>query len=87
MYNKTIILRYGEIYLKGKNQKLFKKALTNNIKKSLKDFDYSLEVLWSRYVLKCNADVLDEIIEKLKFVFGLVSLSVAVGNGCKKMDY
>ncbi len=84
MYNKTIILRYGEIYLKGKNQKLFKKTLTNNIKKSLKDYDCSLEILWSRYILKCNDKDLDEIIEKLKFVFGLVSLSVAVEVDAKR---
>lgn len=84
MFNKTIILRYGEIYLKGKNQKLFKKALTNNIKKSLKGFDYSLEVLWSRYVLKCNEEILDDIIDRLRFVFGLVSLSVAVEMDAKR---
>lgn len=84
MYNKTIILRYGEIYLKGKNQKLFKKTLTNNIKKCLKDYDCSLEILWSRYILKCNDKDLDEIIEKLKFVFGLVSLSVAVEVDAKR---
>ncbi len=31
---KVILLRYGEIFLKGKNRNLFEKKLIENIKKS-----------------------------------------------------
>lgn len=84
MFDKILVLRYGEIYLKGKNQRLFKKALVSNLKASLKGFDYSLEILWSRYIIKCNKNDLEQIIERLKFVFGLVSLSIAVEIEAKR---
>lgn len=77
MYDKILLIRYGEIYLKGKNQSLFKKSLTSNIKASLKDFDFQLEILWSRYILKCKGEDLEQILDRLKFVFGFVSVSVA----------
>lgn len=72
-----LILRYGEIYLKGDNQKLFKNMLTKNIRQALKGFDYNLEVLWSRYLLEINDTDCEAVTTKLKKVFGLVSMSVA----------
>lgn len=72
-----LILRYGEIYLKGDNQKLFKNMLTKNIKQALKGLEYNLEVLWSRYLLQINDHDCEEVKNRIKRVFGLVSLSVA----------
>lgn len=72
-----LILRYGEIYLKGDNQKLFKNLLTKNIKQALKGIEYNLEVLWSRYLLQINDCDCEEVKKRIKKVFGLVSLSVA----------
>lgn len=72
-----IILRYGEIYLKGNNQKLFKNALTRNIRQALTGIDYNLDVLWSRYLLEVNKEDIDEVVDRIKNVFGLVSLSIA----------
>ena len=37
--NKVIVLRFGELYLKGKNRSYFEKVLINNIKKSLNEFN------------------------------------------------
>ena len=72
-----IILRYGEIYLKGNNQKLFKNALTRNIRQALIGIRYNLDVLWSRYLLEIEPVDLEEVIERIQKVFGLVSMSVA----------
>lgn len=72
-----IILRYGEIYLKGDNQKVFKNLLTKNIKQALKGLEYNLEVLWSRYLLEIQDIDFDEVESRIKKVFGLVSMSVA----------
>ena len=37
---KVILLRYGELFLKGKNRNLFEKRLIENIKKALIGVDY-----------------------------------------------
>ena len=39
---KVIIIRYGEIFLKGKNRGFFERALEENIKRSLQGFSYKL---------------------------------------------
>lgn len=74
---KLLLLRFGELYLKGNNQKLFKRALLSNIKTALKGEEYALETSQARYVIKTDEKHLASITQKLKFVFGLVSFSVA----------
>ena len=76
---KVILLRFGELYLKGKNRGFFEKTLLNNIRHSLKQFDCKVVKLTGRYIVS-DYDEFDEIsiIDKLKKVFGLVSLSSAV---------
>ena len=44
-----ILLRYGEIFLKGKNQNVFERKLINNIKKIIGS--HNLNKLRSRYIL------------------------------------
>lgn len=69
-YNK-ILLRYGEIFLKGKNRNHFENALVRNIKKITGVSD--IVKLRSRYVV----DYFDNH-NSLKRVFGLVSYSLAL---------
>lgn len=75
---KVIIIRYSEIHLKGNNRDFFESALVNNIKTVLKDYQYDFSRSNARYVVR-NFDemYLDEIIEAIKNVFGVHSLSVA----------
>ena len=77
--NKVIVLRFGELYLKGKNRSYFEKVLINNIKKSLNEFNCHVIKSGGRYFVT-QYDEFDEqqIIDKLTKVFGLVSLSRAV---------
>lgn len=74
---KVIIIRYAEIYLKGKNRGFFEKKLRNNIKDALKEVTATLVVSQNRFVIK-DYKVEEEplILEKLKKVFGIYSYSV-----------
>ena len=75
---KVIIIRYSEIHLKGNNREFFESALVNNIKSVLKDYKHDFSRSNARYVVR-NFDetCLDEIIDAIKNVFGVHSLSVA----------
>ncbi|MBQ8792098.1 MAG: tRNA 4-thiouridine(8) synthase ThiI [Clostridia bacterium] len=76
---KVLLLRFGELYLKGDNRYLFESMLIKNIKSKLKDEHFKFAKTFGRYVVS-NYDEAREgaIIEKLKQVFGLYSLSPAV---------
>ena len=74
----VIILRYGELYLKGNNKSYFEKVLIKNIKESLKDFKAEVKKITGRLIVSnYNNDDESVIIDKLSKIFGLVSLSVA----------
>lgn len=76
--DRVILIRYGEIHLKGKNKRFFENKLIGNIKKKLEGIDYKFVYKRSRYVIE-NYDPKDEgeIVERLKKVFGIHSISVA----------
>ncbi len=76
---RVILLRFGELYLKGKNRGYFEKVLISNIKLSLKGIECKFYKVTGRYIVS-DYDEIDEtiIINKLTKVFGLVSLSVAI---------
>ncbi|HIU06211.1 MAG TPA: tRNA 4-thiouridine(8) synthase ThiI, partial [Candidatus Onthoplasma faecigallinarum] len=75
--NNVILIRFNEIHLKGGNKKYFIKLLHNNIKIALKDFDCKIENIQNRLVVR-DYDDEDGIIENLKCVFGIHSISKAV---------
>lgn len=75
--NNVILIRFNEIHLKGGNKKYFIKLLHNNIKTALKDFDSKIENIQNRLVVR-DYDDEDGIIENLKCVFGIHSISKAV---------
>lgn len=75
---RAILLRFGELYLKGNNRNIFESLLISNIKEKLKGESYRFEKTFGRYVVsKYDLDKENIIIEKLKTVFGLYSISVA----------
>ena len=77
--DKVILLRYGELFLKGRNRSYFEGVLARNIKAALAPFSCTFTRTQNRYYVE-NYSFADEfaIIERLKKVFGLHSLSVAV---------
>lgn len=76
---KVLIIRYSEIHLKGKNRGYFERVFAVNIEKSLKGYKHELSRQSGRYLIeKFDEDKIDEILGKLKKVFGIHSLSVAL---------
>lgn len=75
---KVIIVRYSEIHLKGNNKEFFESALISNLKFALRDFKYDFARSNARYVIR-NFDelLLPQLIDTIKNVFGVHSLSVA----------
>ncbi len=76
---KVIIIRYSEIHLKGNNRGYFERALVVNIEKILKGFKHELRRQSGRYILEnFEESEVDEVLMRLKKIFGIHSLSVAL---------
>ncbi len=77
---KTVLVRYGEIILKGYNRPVFEEALVKNIRKAIKD-DGEVKITKAQATIYIEPlesdDQADAIVEKLKKVFGIVSIVVA----------
>ena len=77
--NKVILIRFGELFLKGKNRHIFEKILLDNIDEKLRDYSINLEKIGGRYKISNYNEIQEmEIIEKLRKVFGIHSISPAV---------
>lgn len=75
---KVIIIRYSEIYLKGKNRGFFERAFEKNLTQALKDVPHELIKNSGRYLVQNFYEEDSElIIEKLKKVFGVHTISLA----------
>ncbi len=75
---KVILLRFGEIFLKGNNRKTFEDALIKNIKKSLSNHTFQLKKMPGRYEISdFDEENLNTMVDKLTKIFGLHSLSIA----------
>jgi thiamine biosynthesis protein ThiI len=73
-----IIVRYGEISLKGKNRSDFERTLERNIRQSLAGLNNTeLHRTSGRVVVTTEDETADTVIERLRKVFGIVSLSPA----------
>ena len=83
----VIIIRYGEIFLKGKNFGFFEKTLVDNIEKQLVSFNCVFNRLNKRfYVSGYEPKYEKKIIEALRCVFGIHSLSPAVKVGSSEAE-
>ena len=75
---KVIIIRYCELYLKGKNRGYFERLFAVNIERSLKGIRHELRRKSGRYLIEGFEDNdVDRILAKLCKVFGIHTLSVA----------
>ena len=76
---KVIIVRYSEIHLKGKNRGYFERVLILNMEKSLKGLKHEIKRQSGRYLVEgFEEEEIENIISRLKRVFGIHSLSVAL---------
>ena len=75
---KVIILRYAEIYLKGKNRGFFERALENNLNRALEGLSCTLIKQNGRYLVRgFLEEETESYLDKLKKVFGVHSISIA----------
>lgn len=76
--DRVILIRYGEIHLKGKNKRFFENKLIGNIKQKLLGLEYEFSYKRSRYVIyNYRPETENDIVDRLKKVFGIHSLSIA----------
>lgn len=74
-----ILIRYGEISTKGRNRSKFVEKLKRNIKKTIADFPNAVvEGKRERMYVLLNGENGEEIINRLKGVFGIQSFSPAI---------
>ena len=74
---KVIIVRYCEIHLKGKNRGYFEKVFMNNLEKAFTGIRHEMHKPSGRYVVEnFDEERADEIVERLRKVFGTHTLSI-----------
>jgi thiamine biosynthesis protein ThiI len=74
--DRTIVVRYGEISLKGMNRRFFIDKLVSNIHHSTKDIDsVKVHKIQGRIILHLEEKDIEEAITRLKNIFGIVSIS------------
>ena len=74
MYN-SIIVKYGEIGIKGKNRYIFENKLIKNIKNMLKPIDkFNVYKEYGRVYVDLGDYEYDEICEEVKKVFDIVGV-------------
>jgi len=72
-----LLIKYGELALKGDNRSFFENKLIKNIKHALSDFKkVKVEKTHGRIYVECDGDI-EEVIERLKKVFGIVGITKA----------
>ncbi|MBA1335808.1 MAG: tRNA 4-thiouridine synthase [Firmicutes bacterium] len=76
--DKLILIRYGEIALKGHNRNFFINLLTKNIRKALRGINNRIVNDRGRILVELaeNSGDAEQAVERLKKVFGIVSVSV-----------
>lgn len=71
-----ILVRFGEIALKGKNRYRFEDRLIQNIRNVLKDLKFvKVTKTFGRIYVALNGESHETVIDRLKKVFGLISFS------------
>ncbi|NLB61613.1 MAG: tRNA 4-thiouridine(8) synthase ThiI [Clostridiales bacterium] len=78
-YENLVLVRYGELHLKGLNRPFFERKLVQNIHASLDGIQHRVTRENGRiYVTQISDSDISHAIERLKHVFGLHSVSVAI---------
>lgn len=73
-----LLIKYGEISLKGKNRYQFENNLLSNIKKQLKAVHHSITRRPGRIYLSMDCDNMEKTINTLKNTFGIESIARAI---------
>lgn len=75
---RVVIIRYAELFLKGKNRGFFEGKFESNLQKSLKGIEYKFVKQSGRYLIEDFAEEeTEKVVDRLKKVFGVHTISVA----------
>ncbi len=74
---RLILVRYGEIYLKGQNRPFFEKALMNNIKRVVEPFGQAKVFRAQGRIYVENIEVERGVLDRLSKVFGTIGINPA----------
>ncbi len=73
-----ILVRYGDLTLKGRNRKMFQQKLENLIRRKLSHLNVTIDTLYDRAYVNLKDENVDEVIKGLDKVSGLSSYSLVV---------
>ncbi|MBE6552195.1 MAG: tRNA 4-thiouridine(8) synthase ThiI [Ruminococcaceae bacterium] len=81
-YKRCILLKYGELILKGQNKRYFEERLRSSVRRRLDhvlgEGNYDLYSMQSTvFVTPADQDLVEDALEELKTVFGLAGLCAA----------
>lgn len=83
---KVILIKYGELTTKKDNRNYFIKILKNNIFDKLSDYDFEIiDDYYRMFIIPKNDDI-DEIVNKLKSIFGIHALAIALMSSDVSLD-
>ena len=74
---KIILIRYGEIFLKGNNRRYFERLLESNIRKAVEGCGAAVRAARTRYEIEAPKGGAEDIIARLQKVSGISSVSIA----------
>jgi len=75
-----VLVRFGEIVIKGRNRNRFETMLLTQIRMALKEME-KLEFTrsYARVYIRLNGESYDRVAERLKDIFGIMSFSPVIG--------
>ena len=77
IYNQ-ILVRFGDLTLKGKNQKEFLRKLYELMARKMQGLDVQIENAHDRIYINFNENDVEKVCERLKYVSGISSYSLVV---------
>lgn len=79
--DRLILIKYGELSTKKDNRNFFVNLLANNVRNILKGIEVKISKDRVRMYIECSSTDLDEVVTRLKKVFGIHGIVV-----CHKVD-
>lgn len=75
---KVILIKYGELTTKKDNRKFFIKKLKDNIFNKISNFNFEIKDDYYRMFIYPNEEEIDDIVDKLKNIFGIHEIVIAI---------
>ena len=86
--DKLIFIKYGELSTKKDNRKMFIKLLLKNIRRKLEELEVEINYTTARMYIKTTSKDIDEVVDRLKEVFGIRSIVICdrVNNNKEEIE-